>query len=470
MLSRVSTCDASGTANSRVMKRSAALSVSLIVMVLANALAGSAGRGGQEPTPLPSVASAASVETLQQQRRDAEAAEKHSEVARIDLLILASIFRQMGDFERDKHDMSTAELLNRESANAGNLSDSPPSELVKEFALRTKNKTLDHREQALIVQLGDTYNSLGTAFVHMNQLSSALDAYRAATAWWPQTQGLNRNLGLIDAQTDHAEQAVQYLTPIVYINPDDADARMALAMSLSALNRQKAVLNTLKPIADELTKKPAVAYIYAQALLATGDKSGALILLSDLASTPMAPGIAFLVGRTLVVLGDDANALIALHTAEGSDRIPRLYYFEAMVQLRLKQPSEAISLLQKQLQMTPKDTEAEYALAFTQLSEGDAAEATKHLENVLSRAPNHPDANYEYGKLLLGRGDMTQAISHLETAEKIAPNKPFIHYQLQLAYRKAGRIDDAKRELRIYNAEKSISEGHRADPVGMDHP
>lgn len=412
----------------------------------------------QQPKSISSNSSTA-VENLQNQRRNAEISQEHSEVVRLDLLILSSLFGGFRDLERKRGHIEIAAILDHEAANAWTISATRASTLTKRFVLAAKDKSLDRQEKGLMMQLGDAYNSLGTAFVHMNQFSFALEAYGAATAWWPQTPGLSRNLGLIDAQTNKAEEAVRYLTPIVHANPRAADARIALATSLSALNRQQEVLETLRPITAELAKRPPVAYIYSQALMATGKRSGAQVLLSRIANEPMTPDIAFLVSRTLVLLGDDQGALQALHTAETSDHIPRLYYFEAMIRLRLKQPFEAILLLEKQLKITPTSTQTEYALAFTQLSEGNTSEATRHLENVLRVDPTHPDANYEYGRLQLASGNITESITHLEIAEKGSPNQPFVHYQLQLAYRKAGRTEDAKRELQLYNAEKMIYDG-----------
>lgn len=449
---------------------SASLSRSLFFIVFISCLLlGTCGTASPQQSKSVLSNSSATVEGLQNQRRNAEASREHGEVVRLDLLILSSFFGKLRDREQEKGHTETAEILDRETANAWDVYALQASALAKRFVSAAKDKTLDRQEKALMIQLGDTYNSLGTAFVHLNRFPSALEAYRAATAWWPQTPGLNRNLGLIDAQTNNAEEAVRYLRPIVHASPRDADARIALATSLAALNRQQEVFDTLRPMAAELAKKPPIAYIYSLALMATGDRSGAQVLLAGLASDPMAPDIAFLVGRTLVLLGDDADALQALHTAETSDRVPRLYYFEAMVRLRLKQPSKATLLLEKQLEITPGDIPTEYALAFTELSEGNTSEATKHLESVLNADPNHPDANYEYGKLQLASGNVAESIIHLEIAEKVSPTQPFVHYQLQLAYRKAGRMQDAKRELQLYNAQKGIGDD-KSHGVGKDLP
>ena len=57
--------------------------------------------------------------------------------------------------------------------------------------------------------------------------------------------------------------------------------------------------------------------------------------------------------------------------------------------------------------------------------------------------------------ILLEEGDATEAVNHLERAEKNDPGPDYIHYQLQAAYRKVGRVEDADRELRVYRDIKS---------------
>ncbi|HUL16510.1 MAG TPA: tetratricopeptide repeat protein, partial [Terriglobales bacterium] len=84
--------------------------------------------------------------------------------------------------------------------------------------------------------------------------------------------------------------------------------------------------------------------------------------------------------------------------------------------------------------------------------------------------PDHAQAQYQLGKALLDAGQYQQAVEHLELAAKYDPNHDYVHYQLQAAYRKASRIEDADRELEIF---KEIKARKRASavPSGMgDNP
>ena len=65
------------------------------------------------------------------------------------------------------------------------------------------------------------------------------------------------------------------------------------------------------------------------------------------------------------------------------------------------------------------------------------------LEGLTSSHPNHAQAQYQLGKALLEQGKSAEAVKHLELAEQNDPGPDYIHYQLQAAYRKEGRTEDA---------------------------
>ena len=59
------------------------------------------------------------------------------------------------------------------------------------------------------------------------------------------------------------------------------------------------------------------------------------------------------------------------------------------------------------------------------------------------------DAQYQLGKTLLEQGKTQAAIPHLQAAAKINPDLADVHSQLQIAYRKAGRVSDADHEAKL---------------------
>ena len=100
--------------------------------------------------------------------------------------------------------------------------------------------------------------------------------------------------------------------------------------------------------------------------------------------------------------------------------------------------------------LAPDDVNAKYNLAFTLIQQSEHDRAKQLLQQVTTSDPSQADAQYQLGKMLLDDGDAKDAVLHLELAAKNAPNKDYIHYQLQQAYRKISRPQDAERELAIY--------------------
>jgi hypothetical protein len=52
--------------------------------------------------------------------------------------------------------------------------------------------------------------------------------------------------------------------------------------------------------------------------------------------------------------------------------------------------------------------------------------------------------------MLLEAGKVGESITHLEVAAKLDAESDYVHYQLQSAYRRAGRKEEADREAQIY--------------------
>ncbi len=73
-------------------------------------------------------------------------------------------------------------------------------------------------------------------------------------------------------------------------------------------------------------------------------------------------------------------------------------------------------------------------------------EAARLAQEVLSRNPGHPNAQHLFGYALLMQDRAEEAIAPLEKAFR-SLRDPAIETQLAIAYRKAGRIDDALSRL-----------------------
>jgi len=116
--------------------------------------------------------------------------------------------------------------------------------------------------------------------------------------------------------------------------------------------------------------------------------------------------------------------------------------------------------------MNSADPEARFNLGFVYLQQSKTDDAKELFEQLIAANPSHAKAQYELGKILLDRGEIAEAVAHLEIAARLSPQTDYIHYQLQAAYRKASRIEDADRELNIYKDLKA----HQRDKASSQLP
>ena len=60
------------------------------------------------------------------------------------------------------------------------------------------------------------------------------------------------------------------------------------------------------------------------------------------------------------------------------------------------------------------------------------------------------DAHVALGMAYVSKGLLVEGIGALKKAIELEPNRPQAHYQLAQAYKKVGKIDEAQRELEVF--------------------
>ena len=95
------------------------------------------------------------------------------------------------------------------------------------------------------------------------------------------------------------------------------------------------------------------------------------------------------------------------------------------------------------------------------LSITSRSEAEAILRDAIYNQYDHADARYQLGKILIEKGSLDEALEQLQTAANIDPKKDYIQYQLSIAYRKASRIAEADRALKLYSDLKAGSRNER---------
>jgi tetratricopeptide (TPR) repeat protein len=332
-----------------------------------------------------------------------------------------------------------------------------PTAQVDATVLARSSLTAKQKEQAAAQEkqlraiLGAGFNDLATSEAKRELYRAAVGHYQEAQRWSSEIPGLSRNLGIAAFRTEDYPEAIRALSKAIEDAPSDAEARGMLGLAYFATNDYSNAARTIAPLGETARHDFGLGYAWAASLARKGDPKEAADVLGDVEKLSLDPGSLLLLGQLWVEIEDYARAVTAFHRGLQMDsKFPKLHYYCGLALLRDNRPADAAQELLAELSLFPDDYEATYSLGYAYLQQSRREEATALFRSVISINPGHAKAQYQLGKILLDQGDIKEAIVHLEEAARLDPETDYIHYQLQAAYRKDSRIEDADRELQLY--------------------
>jgi tetratricopeptide (TPR) repeat protein len=116
---------------------------------------------------------------------------------------------------------------------------------------------------------------------------------------------------------------------------------------------------------------------------------------------------------------------------------------------------------QKELQIDPTNSGAEYILGELARREENWEEATARFSQAAKLDPNFAEAYLGWGVSLIGDKQYQQAIHPLRIAERLTPRNPDIHQALGTALVRSGQKEEANKEFAIH---RSLSSGASTTP------
>jgi tetratricopeptide (TPR) repeat protein len=111
--------------------------------------------------------------------------------------------------------------------------------------------------------------------------------------------------------------------------------------------------------------------------------------------------------------------------------------------------AQAKKNFEDELEIDPRNANAEYVLGELARDANDLSSATHHYTRATNLDTGFAEAYLGLGMSLVSSKRFPEAIPPLEKYEKLAPDSPTGHFQLALAYAGAGRKDDANREAAL---------------------
>jgi tetratricopeptide (TPR) repeat protein len=234
-----------------------------------------------------------------------------------------------------------------------------------------------------------------------------------------------------------AERDIEGMEETIHRDPQNPDARMALAASYLLAGRH----------AESLEQAEQVLQLYPE--------NGSALLISGICYVRMGqPGAAQRPLEKLVALRQGRP------TAGADSTLEAAYYFLGEIHRKLGQPAEAISALESALRISPTDADALYqlGLAYQEIGAPDAAldryhkavrlvpdfiEAYAGMEDAYSTSGQRDHEKYARGMVLFCLKDYRSAISYLEEAAVALPDFVPVFLGLGLAYERLGELEAA---------------------------
>ena len=311
-----------------------------------------------------------------------------------------------------------------------------------------KVESLDHQ---LRVILSNAFNDWGTADARARLYPLALQHFQEAEQWDNSTPGLMRNVGLAALKVGNQAEAIRGFQGAIQVDPQDLLARAKLAMLLFGQSNYAEAAKHFEALGDAAFQDPALSYANAYSLARLNQPKKATEVLNRLTTMQLPAELLLSIGDLYSVFQDYEHSVACYRKAlQLEPSIPKAHYKLGAALIRLSRPAEAIPELQAELDSDSGDADVQFNLAYALLQTSQKEKAEAMLRSITSSHPDHPQAQYELGKMLLEAGKVGESITHLEVAAKLDAESDYVHYQLQSAYRRAGRKEEADREAQIY--------------------
>jgi tetratricopeptide (TPR) repeat protein len=276
----------------------------------------------------------------------------------------------------------------------------------------------------------DVRSNLGAAYSALGRYEEAIDQYKRALAIDPTNYAIRFNLAMAYYKAAWFTEAAIELERFLAAPPETPpklNARVVLADCRLRLGEYKRVIEALSPLAEADSSNRTIAYLLGSALIGDGQLTkgqeiidrvfrdddsaeahllmGSILLVADDAQgalkevrcaldlNPKLPGVQAWHGRVLMRLGDTEKAKAAF----GSELASNANDFEANLYLGIllrqdKQFDEALTRLQRAIQLRPREQYAHYHLAAVYAASGKPGDALPLLEGVLKEHTDFVEA------------------------------------------------------------------------------
>ena len=296
----------------------------------------------------------------------------------------------------------------------------------------------------------DVRSNLGAAYSALGRYEDAIDQYKRALIIDNGNLAIRFNLGLAYYKAALFTEAVPELEKFIAAAPDNPqvmNARLVLADSQVRLGEYKKVIQSLSPVADTDPDNRTLAYLLGSALIGDGqlDKGQAII---DRLFRHEDSAEAHLLMASILLLADDAQGALkeAQRAIELNPKLAAVQAWYGRVLMRLGDTEKAKVAFRNELASNANDFEANLYLGVLLRQDKQLDEALTHLQRAIQLRPREQYARYHLAAVYAAAGKPKEALPLLEGVLK--EHGDFVEARVLLAsvYYRLNRKEDGDRE------------------------
>ncbi|HET7288730.1 MAG TPA: tetratricopeptide repeat protein [Pyrinomonadaceae bacterium] len=312
----------------------------------------------------------------------------------------------------------------------------------------------------------DVRSNLGAAYSALGRYEDAIDQYKRALIIDNANLAIRFNLGLAYYKAALFTEAVPELEKFIASAPDSPqvmNARLVLADAQVRLGEYKKVIQSLSPIADADPENRTLAYLLGSALIGDGqlDKGQAII---DRLFRHEDSAEAHLLMASILLLADDAQGALkeAQRAIELNPKLAAVQAWYGRVLMRLGDTEKAKVAFRNELASNANDFEANLYLGVLLRQDKQLDEALTHLQRAIQLRPREQYARYHLAAVYATAGKPKDALPLLEGVLK--EHGDFVEARVLLAsvYYRLNRKQDGDREKALI--QKSNAEQQAKPP------
>jgi tetratricopeptide (TPR) repeat protein len=311
----------------------------------------------------------------------------------------------------------------------------------------------------------DVRSNLGAAYSALGRYEDAIEQYKRALAIEPENAAIRFNLAMAYYKAALFTEAATELERFLAVAPESpqrVNARVVLSDCQIRLGEYKQVIAALTAFADADPSNRTVAYLLGSALIGDGQLDKGQQIIDRVFRDDDSAEAHLLMGSILLVADDAQGALKEVQRAlELNPKLPGVQAWYGRVLMRLGDTEKAKVAFRNELASNANDFESNLYLGVLLRQDKQLDEALSHLQRAIQLRPREQYARYHLAAVYAAAGKPKDALPLLEGVLK--EHGDFVEARVLLAsvYYRLNRKEDGDREKALIQ---------KSNDKGIDHP